>query len=75
MPGWANLARGLFNYPRRVDRTLPGVRLDSMERHFVLPAFLYAHGFPLRRQNFGRWGLAGTALEETTIARAEWDRD
>ncbi len=72
--GWANLARALLNYPRRVDRTFPTERLDSVERHFVLPAFLYAHGFPMRRQNFGRWGLARAKLEETTLARADWDQ-
>jgi hypothetical protein len=73
--GWANLARAIFNYPRRVDRTFPSARLDSLERHFVLPAFLYAHGFPVRRQNFGRWGVAGATLEEATLTRAEWDHD
>ncbi len=72
--GWANLARALFNYPRRVDRTFPNTRLDSLERHFVLPAFLYSHGFPLVRQNIGRWGLPGTALEETVLVRGDWDR-
>jgi hypothetical protein len=68
-----NLARVLANYPRRVDRTVEGVHLDSYERHFVLPAFLWAHGFPFIRQNIGRWGLGDEPLPEVTLASAGWD--
>jgi hypothetical protein len=68
-----NLARALANYPRRTDRTMEGVLLDSYERHFVLPAFLWAHGFPFVRQNVGRWGLSDVALPEVTLASADWD--
>jgi hypothetical protein len=73
--GYANVARALFNYPRRVDRTFPGVLLDSFERHFVLPAFLWSRGFPVVRQNFGAWGLRRAPLAEVVLARAAWDCD
>ena len=68
-----NLARALANYPRRKDRTIEGVLLDSYERHFVLPAFLWAHGFPFVRQNVGPWGLGDEPLPEVTLASADWD--
>lgn len=68
-----NLARVIGNYPRRVDRTLQGVLLDSEERHFVLPAFLWAHGFPFIRQNMGAWGLGDEVLPEETLASADWE--
>jgi hypothetical protein len=68
-----NLFRMIANYPRRVDRTFDGVLLDSYERHFVLPAFLWAHGFPFVRQNRGPWGLGGELLPEATLASAEWE--
>ena len=67
------LFRVIGNYPRRVDRTLEGVLLDSEERHFVLPAFLWAHGFPFIRQNVGAWGLADELLPEVTLASADWE--
>ncbi len=70
-----NLSRILFNYPRRIDRTVPGLLLDSFERHFVLPAFLWAHGLRRVRLNRGAWGLKGIALPETILARAAWDRN
>ena len=68
-----NLLRLTANYPRRMDRTFEGVLLDSYERHFVLPAFLWAHGFPFVRQNMGRWGLDGEVLPETTLTSADWE--
>lgn len=68
-----NLARMLANYPRRVDRTAEEVLLDSYERHFVLPAFLWAHGLPFVRQNMGPWGLSDETLPEVTLASAGWD--
>ncbi len=68
-----NLARALANYPRRLDCTVEGVLLDSYERHFVLPAFLWAHGFPFVRQNVGPWGLSDVPLPEVTLASADWD--
>jgi hypothetical protein len=68
-----NWARILFNYPRRIDRSFEGVLLDSYERHFVLPAFLWSHGFPIVRQNFGDWGLGRDTLPEETLAAAEWE--
>jgi hypothetical protein len=68
-----NLARVLANYPRRLDCTVEGVLLDSYERHFVLPAFLWAHGFPFVRQNLGAWGLSDAPLPEVTLASADWD--
>ena len=52
-----NFFRAALNYPRRLDRTFEGVSLDYYERHFVLPAFLWARGFPFVRQNRGAWGL------------------
>jgi hypothetical protein len=69
----ANLCRCIFNYPRRIDRTFEGVRLDAYERHFVLPAFLWAHGFPFVRQNWGTWGLGSQKLSETVLASAAWE--
>ena len=69
-----NFFRAALNYPRRLDRTFEGVSLDSYERHFVLPAFLWARGFPFVRQNRGAWGLAGESLPETTLVSADWDR-
>ena len=68
-----NLARVLANYPRRVDRTVEGVLLDSYERHFVLPAFLWSHGLPFVRQNIGSWGLGDEPLPEAILASADWD--
>jgi hypothetical protein len=68
-----NFSRMIANYPRREDRTFEGVLLDSYERHFVLPAFLWAHGFPFTRQNTGSWGLGDDLLPETTLASAEWE--
>jgi hypothetical protein len=68
-----NVFRVIGNYPRRVDRTFEGVQLDSEERHFVLPAFLWAHGFPFIRQNTGTWGLGDEPLPEVTLASADWE--
>ena len=68
-----NFSRMIANYPRRIDRTFEGVLLDSYERHFVLPAFLWAHGFPFTRQNRGPWGLGDELLPETTLVSAEWE--
>ena len=68
-----NFSRIIGNYPRRVDRNSEAALLDSYERHFVLPAFLWAHGFPFRRQNAGSWGLRDEVLPETTLASAEWE--
>ena len=68
-----NFSRMIANYPRRVDRTFEGVLLDSYERHFVLPAFLWAHGCPFTRQNRGSWGLGDDLLPETTLVAAEWE--
>ena len=65
-------ARMLLNYPRRRDMTFEGVLLDSYERHFLLPATLWAHGFPFVRQNI-RWGLGHKRLPERVLARANWD--
>jgi len=71
--GLANFARALFNYPRRVDRTFPGILLDSFERHFGFPAFLWARGFPVVRQNLGGWGLSCEPLSEVFLIRAKWE--
>jgi len=68
-----SLSRVIGNYPRRVDRTLEGVLLDSEERHFVLPAFLWAHGYPATRQNHGNWGLGEDLLPEATLTSADWE--
>jgi hypothetical protein len=64
--GGASLDDGsttLMNFsPHHRELSAPGgpefeaALLDSYERHFVLPAFLWAHGFPFRRQNAGSWG-------------------
>jgi len=70
----ANLCRCIFNYPHRMDRTFEGVLLDCYERHFVLPAFLWAHGFPFVKQNLGNWGLGNRKLPETVLASAAWER-
>ena len=69
-----NVSKAVFNYPRRVDSRLPALRLDSFERHFVLPAFLWVRGLRDPKQNRGMWGLAAEALPETVLTRAEWDR-
>lgn len=69
-----NWARAIFNYPRRSDQTFPGVLLDSYERHFVLPAFLWSHRFPAVRQNYGEWGLGSAVLPEKTLVEADWER-
>jgi len=68
-----NWGRMLFNYPRRRDATLEGVVLDSFERHFLLPAQLWAHGYPFLRQNYGRWGLQGESLPEEILTLGSWD--
>jgi len=70
---WVNWARAILNFPRRTDRTFPGVLLDSYERHFVLPAFLWSHGLPAWRQNYGKWGLGSEVLPEQTLVKAEWE--
>lgn len=69
-----NWSRMLFNYPRRRDKTFDGFLLDSYERHFLLPAQLWAHRFPLVRQNYGDWGLATENLPEHLLACASWER-
>ena len=68
-----NWSRIVFNYPRRSDRSFPGVLLDSYERHFVLPAFLWSHKFPFVRQNYGDWGLGSEVLPEKTLVSADWE--
>jgi hypothetical protein len=65
--------RMLFNYPLRLDKTFDGVLFDSIERHFLLRAQLWAHGFPLVSQNRRNWGLKGEKLTETVLAQALWD--
>ena len=87
-PGWAKLDRSvrwctsettvnrlrmLLNYPRREDATFAGVLLDSFERHYLLPAQLWARGFPIVRQNFGDWGLSREDLTENTLVAGSWD--
>ncbi len=66
---WGRIA---LNYPRRRDRNFAGL-LDSFERHFLFPAWLWSHGFPFVRQNLSRWGLEEERLPERAIARAAWD--
>jgi len=63
----------LFNYPSRHDARHPAYRLDSFERHFVWPAFVWARGYGGTRQNRGRWGLKGIELPETVLSRGAWD--
>ncbi len=70
---FATWMRILFNYPRRRDSRAGHRLLDSYERHFLLPAWLWARRFPVTRQNLIRWGLGGERLPEKVLARAVWD--
>ena len=66
--------RMFLNYPRRRDRTFDGV-LDSYERHFLLPAWMWSRGFPFHAQNYGQWGLGDALLPINMLARAAWDTE
>jgi hypothetical protein len=71
---FTNCVRMVFNYPKREDASFEGVLLDSFERHFLLPAQLWAHGFPIVRQNFGDWGLGHETLSEHQLAVGDWEK-
>ena len=70
----ADISRAIFAISKRLDDSIQGIALDSFERHFLLPAYLWGRGFPVIRQNLRGWGLPGETLPETILARAAWER-
>jgi hypothetical protein len=74
-PFLQNVARGIFNYPKRRDLTVKDVLLPAFERRFLMRAQLWAHGYPFIRQNRGAWGLRDEELPEAVLVRAAWDTE
>jgi hypothetical protein len=68
-----NRVRGILNYPKRKMRGREGILLDSFERNFLSKAQKWARGEGPYYLNSHDWGLAGVALPEYQVCRAQWD--